>query len=91
MLKTALSAFAVVFLAEMGDKTQLAVFTLAAETSTPWGVMIGAGAALLASTLLAVLLAVAVHHLIPGNWARAIRIGVGALFLLVGAWTIWKA
>jgi putative Ca2+/H+ antiporter (TMEM165/GDT1 family) len=91
MLKVALSTFALVFLAELGDKTQLAVFTLAAETTTPWGVLIGASAALLLSTVLAVLLAVAVHHMIPEAWTKWIRVGAGALFILVGIWTIWKA
>ncbi len=91
MLKIVLSTFALVFLAELGDKTQLAVFTLAAETTSPWGVLIGAGIALLLSTLLAVLLAVAVHHLLPDAWTKWIRVGAGALFILVGAWTIWKA
>ncbi|MEW5826516.1 MAG: TMEM165/GDT1 family protein [Candidatus Bipolaricaulota bacterium] len=65
MLKIVLSTFCLVFLAELGDKTQLAVFTLASETASPWGVLIGAGAARLASTLIAVLLAVAVHHVLP--------------------------
>jgi len=91
MLKIALSTFALVFLAELGDKTQLAIFTLAAETTSPWGVLIGAGIALLLSTVLAVLLAVAVHHLLPDDWTKWIRVGAGALFILVGVWTIWKA
>jgi Ca2+/H+ antiporter, TMEM165/GDT1 family len=91
MLKIALSTFALVFLAELGDKTQLAVFTLAAETTSPWGVLIGAGIALLLATVLAVLLAVAVHHLLPEAWTKWIRVGAGALFILVGVWTIWKA
>ncbi|MCX6091287.1 MAG: TMEM165/GDT1 family protein [Candidatus Bipolaricaulota bacterium] len=91
MLKIALSTFALVFLAELGDKTQLAVFTLAAETTSPWGVLIGAGIALLLSTVLAVLLAVALHHLLPDAWTKWIRVGAGTLFILVGVWTIWKA
>jgi Ca2+/H+ antiporter, TMEM165/GDT1 family len=91
MLKVALSTFALVFLAEVGDKTQLAVFTLAAETTSPWGVLIGAGVALLLSTVLAVLLAVAIHHLLPDVWTKWIRVGAGALFIFVGVWTIWKA
>ena len=91
MFKIALSTFALVFLAELGDKTQLAVFTLAAETTSPWGVLLGAGVALLLSTVLAVLLAVAVHHMIPETWTKWIRVGAGGLFILVGVWTIWKA
>ncbi len=91
MFKIALSTFALVFLAELGDKTQLAVFTLAAETTSPWAVLIGAGLALLLSTVLAVLLAVAVHHMLPETWTKWIRVGAGALFVLVGVWTIWKA
>lgn len=91
MLKVVLSTFALVFLAELGDKTQIAVFTLAAETTSPWGVLVGAGLALLLSSVLAVLLAVAVHHLLPESWTKWIRVGAGALFILVGVWTIWKA
>lgn len=91
MGKVALSTLGLVFLAELGDKTQLTVFCLALETSTPWGVLLGAGAALLLSTILAVGLAVAVHHLVPDAWTRWIRVAAGALFILVGIWTIGKA
>jgi len=53
MLRTILSTFVLVFMAEIGDKTQLAAFGLAAEANAPWAVFIGAGAALLLSTALA--------------------------------------
>jgi putative Ca2+/H+ antiporter (TMEM165/GDT1 family) len=85
MLKIALSTLALVFLAELGDKTQLTVFCLAMETTSPWGVLIGAGVALLLSTVLAV------HHLLLDAWTKWIRVAAGALFILVGIWTIWKA
>ncbi len=91
MFKIVLSTFSLVFLAELGDKTQLAVFTLAAETASPWAVFLGAGVALLLSTVLAVLLAIAVQHMLPDTWTKWIRVGAGALFILIGAWTIWKA
>jgi putative Ca2+/H+ antiporter (TMEM165/GDT1 family) len=37
-----ITTFGVIFLAEMGDKTQLAAMTMAAETRHPWMVFIGA-------------------------------------------------
>ena len=54
-------------------------------------ILIGAAVALLLSSVLAVLLAVAVHHLLPDAWTKWIRVAAGALFILVGIWTIWKA
>src|SRR4029453_18349310 len=45
------TAFGLVFLAEMGDKTQLAVITLTARTEAPVSVFLGASAALVAVTL----------------------------------------
>ena len=38
--------FGAIFLAEMGDKTQLAALTMAAETRLPLSVFLGAAAAL---------------------------------------------
>jgi len=91
MLKVVLSSFAMIFLAELGDKTQLAVFSLSIESRWPWAVLVGAGAALVLSSALAVLLAVVVSKSIPDAWARAVRFGAGGLFILVGLWTILKA
>jgi len=91
MLQTVLSTFAIIFLAELGDKTQLAVVALASQTRSPVGVFIGAGCALLASALLAVLLGSNLPRLIPESAARIVHYVAGGLFILVGAWTIWKA
>lgn len=90
MLRTILTTFALIFLAELGDKTQLAVLAMASKGS-PWAVFIGAGAALLASTMLAVLLGCALPRLIPESATRVLHYIAGGLFIVVGAWTIWKA
>jgi len=37
-----LTTFGVIFLAEMGDQTQLAAMTMSAQTKRPWAVFIGA-------------------------------------------------
>ena len=46
--------FATVFLAEMGDKTQLAALSMTAETGVPWTVFAAACVALCLATLLGV-------------------------------------
>ena len=43
-----LTTFGVIFLAEMGDKTQLAAMTMSAQTKKPWAVFIGSALALTA-------------------------------------------
>jgi Ca2+/H+ antiporter, TMEM165/GDT1 family len=91
MLRTILSTFVLVFMAEIGDKTQLAAFGLAAEANAPWAVFIGAGAALLLSTALAVVLGAVMSRLIPEGAIRAVHYTAGCLFIIVGVWTIWKA
>lgn len=90
MIRTILTTFALVFLAELGDKTQLAVLAMASR-STPWAVFVGAGAALLASTLLAVILGSTLPRLLPGSSTKILHYVAGSLFIIVGAWTIWKA
>ena len=91
MLQTVLSTFALVFMAELGDKTQIAAFSLAAQAYSPWAIFIGAGSALLLSTAIAVLLGTAVARFIPAQTIRFVHYGAGALFILIGVWTIWKA
>ena len=53
---TFFSTFITIFLAEMGDKTQLATLLLSAQSGSPWVVFIGSGAALIATSLVGVLL-----------------------------------
>ena len=50
-----LTTFGVIFLAEMGDKTQLAAMTMAAQSKKPWAVFIAAALALTAVSAIGVL------------------------------------
>ncbi|CCQ61943.1 TMEM165/GDT1 family protein [Crocosphaera watsonii] len=50
------STFLTIFLAEMGDKTQLATLLISAESQSPWIVFAGSAIALIATSLLGVLI-----------------------------------
>ena len=76
-----LSAFATVFLAELGDKTQLAAMGLAAGGGSRWSVFAGSASALVLSSFLAVLLGSWISRVVPPEW---IRRGAGALFIVMG-------
>ncbi|MGE5529424.1 MAG: TMEM165/GDT1 family protein [Patescibacteria group bacterium] len=86
--RTFFVAFGALFLAEMGDKTQLAVFSLVTQSRAPLAVFLGASAALTAVTLVGVLLGGVVTRLVP---ALYLRLGSGILFFGIGAYTIWDA
>jgi putative Ca2+/H+ antiporter (TMEM165/GDT1 family) len=75
------STFAVIFLAEMGDKTQLAAMTLAAESRRPWPVFLGASLALTLVSGLGVAFGAIAAHYVPLAW---IKRGAGVLFLVIG-------
>ena len=74
------STYAAIFLAELGDKTQLSTLALAAGKSR-WPVFLGAGLALLTTTAIAVLAGDAVARIVPSVW---IRRSAGALFVVLG-------
>lgn len=82
MLETIATAFAVNLLAELGDKTQLAVLALSAKSRQRWHVLFGAVAALGLATLLAVLIGNAVAGFVEQNVLKTIAaiafIGFGA-------------
>jgi putative Ca2+/H+ antiporter (TMEM165/GDT1 family) len=80
-LKILASTFAVVFLAELGDKTQLATLALASSGRSKVSVLIGAAAALVLTTLLAVLAGEALGRAVPVTWLRR---GSGVLMVLLG-------
>lgn len=79
--KSALVTFAIIFLAELGDKTQLMVMSMSAKSKSPLMVFMGACAALIASSLVAVLAGDHILRLIP---LKLIRAGTGFAFLLIG-------
>ncbi len=82
-----LSIFTTVFLAELGDKTQLATVLFASEEgSSPWLVFAAAAAALVASTAVAVLLGKAGNAYLS---AVPLKLIAGIGFILIGLWTVW--
>jgi len=83
--KVLLTTFATIFLAELGDKTQLATFAFSAETKSRVSVFIGSAGALVLTSLLGVLLGAAISKLIPPNF---LKMGAGALFVILGIWMI---
>ncbi|WP_437680349.1 TMEM165/GDT1 family protein [Sorangium sp. So ce131] len=87
-LKVLLATFWTVFLAELGDKTQLAVFTLGAAGKSRVSVFIGASAALVLSTLIAVALAEVVASRVNPRWTQGLA---GALLVVMGAISLYGA
>jgi Ca2+/H+ antiporter, TMEM165/GDT1 family len=75
------STFAAIFLAEIGDKTQLATLSLAAGGSSRWIVFAGSAMALVATSAVAVLVGEALTRVVPPIW---IKRGAGALFIVLG-------
>ncbi|HBF33151.1 TPA: hypothetical protein DDW35_01180 [Candidatus Sumerlaeota bacterium] len=73
------STFALIFFAELGDKTQLAAMASAAGASSTRAVFCGASAALVFSTFLAVVVGSFLYKYVPPN---AVKIVAGLLFLL---------
>lgn len=60
------STFLIVFIAELGDKTQLAVFALSATSRRPLQVFAASAGALVLSTVLASILGELISRFIPG-------------------------
>jgi Ca2+/H+ antiporter, TMEM165/GDT1 family len=81
--RTLFTTFGMIFLAELGDKTQLATFAFSANSSSRLAVFLGSAGALVLTSLLGVLLGGVVHKLIP---PQMIKIGAGVLFMVLGVW-----
>ena len=80
------TAFLTLFLAELGDKTQLAVITMTASTESKISVFLGASLALILVTLLGVLLGGVLSQYIPTEWLQRI---VAVAFIVIGALMLW--
>ncbi|MGI8897746.1 MAG: TMEM165/GDT1 family protein [Pyrinomonadaceae bacterium] len=80
------TTFGVIFLAELGDKTQLAAMTMAAQSKRPWSVFIGSALALTAVSAIGVVVGSVVGNYLPLIWikraAAVAFIVIGVLILL---------
>ena len=75
------TAFLTLFLAELGDKTQLAVITMTAKGDSKLAVFLGASLALILVTLLAVLFGSVLTQFVPVEWLQRI---VAVAFIVIG-------
>jgi putative Ca2+/H+ antiporter (TMEM165/GDT1 family) len=83
------SVFGSVFVAELGDKTQLATMLFAAKgEASKWQIFAAASAALVVSTALGVLAGHYLGSMLSGKVLHWIA-GVG--FVSIGLWTLWQA
>ena len=88
-LKLLLTVFGTVFLAELGDKTQLATLLFASRAeSNLVTVFVAAATALVATTAIGVLAGAAISNVVsPKHLSYAAGVG----FMLIGAWTLLRA
>jgi putative Ca2+/H+ antiporter (TMEM165/GDT1 family) len=87
--KSLLAVVATIFMAELGDKTQLATVLFAAKAQhSPWLIFVASSAALVCAAGLGVL---------AGSWVarhvdtRMLSIVAGVGFIAIGAWTVIAA
>ena len=85
-LKVFLTVFTAVFIAELGDKTQLATTLFAADKEvSKWTVFWGASAALVVATVIGVIAGAVLSEFINERYLNYIA-GLG--FILIGAFTL---
>jgi putative Ca2+/H+ antiporter (TMEM165/GDT1 family) len=83
------TVFGTVFLAELGDKTQIATLLFASRnTVNLWTIFTAASAALVLTTAIGVAAGAAVAHFVN---PRYLSYAAGVGFMVVGAWTIYQA
>jgi putative Ca2+/H+ antiporter (TMEM165/GDT1 family) len=81
-----LPIFVTVFLAELGDKTQIATLLFAADgKASPFGVFLAAATALVVSTALAVILGTFAERYLA---LLPLKLIAGIGFIAIGTWTI---
>jgi len=88
-LKVFFTVFAAVFIAELGDKTQLATMLFAADKEvSKWTVFWGASAALIVATAIGVVAGTLLSEFINEKYLNYLA---GAGFILIGAFTLVRA
>lgn len=81
MLKSIITTFILVFIAELGDKTQLSTMMLASKSDSIWHVFVGSSIALILSSLLGVFAGSLLHKYIPMYYIQFLS---GGAFIIIG-------
>lgn len=79
------TAFTTILVAELADKTEMAILSMTAKTKSPWPIFWGAMLAFAVATLIAVLLGEVVTKFVPINIIRFVSAGI---FILIGVLTL---
>jgi putative Ca2+/H+ antiporter (TMEM165/GDT1 family) len=87
--KVFLTVFGTVFLAELGDKTQLATVLFASRgTVSLWTIFIAASVALVLTSAIGVAAGAVISEYVN---PRYLSYAAGIGFIVIGAWTIYQA
>ena len=81
-LSLLISTFLTVFLAELGDKTQLATVALSGTSDRPLAVFVGSSSALVLASLLGAMAGGSIANLIPTEW---LQLAAAVGFLIIGS------
>lgn len=81
-----ITTFGAIFLAEIGDKTQLAAMTMAAQTKRPLSVFIGATLALACVSALGIVVGGMLGEYLPLEW---IKRAAAIMFIIIGVLMLW--
>lgn len=80
------TTFITIFLAEIGDKTQLSTLLMSAESHAPWLVFLGSGTALVTTSLLGVLLGGFIASKLS---PKTVEKSAGVMLLLISVMLFW--
>ena len=86
MIPLLLTTFTTIFLAELGDKTQLATVAISGTTDKPLAVFLGSASALVLASLLGVIAGGSIATMIPSNILKVLA-ALG--FLIIGIRLLW--
>ena len=81
-LSLLISTFLTVFLAELGDKTQLATVALSGTSDRPLAVFVGSSSALVLASLLGAMAGGSIANVIPTEW---LQLAAAVGFLIIGS------
>ena len=85
-LSVLISTFTTVFVAELGDKTQLATVAISGTSDRPLAVFIGSSSALVLASLIGALAGGSLSTVVPADW---LQLSASLGFLIIGIKLLW--